>query len=226
MNISSILIIIVGILIIFALYVVSRIGQSKPPYQDISSLPNIKDDDGSLFTSVLDDIPASDGSTPLTNKEKSTLTSTKINTENQQIILFISADNGQLLDGDLIKQALLSNNLSLGENDIYHYLIEKVTENAVIDPIKNANNNQPQQISLFRIANGVKPWTLKDKDLEKQQLIGLSIIMYLSNAVEKKQALTTFIEKSDAIATQINGILKTEQGKILSAECKEAILSL
>ena len=60
MNISSILITILGIIIILALYVMSRVSKNNIPKKDITKLPDIKDTEGKLFTSVLDDIPSSD----------------------------------------------------------------------------------------------------------------------------------------------------------------------
>ncbi len=207
MNISSILITIVGIIIIIALYVVSRIGQSNMPNKETSLLPDIKDDNGDTFTSILDDIPASDGSSPSVHNE----TPTKVSNDKQQLVLFISAADDQRLDGDLIKQALLNNDLSLGDKDIYHYLIE--------------NKNKQQLTSLFRVANGVEPWTLRDQDLDKQQLVGLSMVMLLPNIIESKAALTMFIEKADAIAAQTNGVLKNQQQEILSAEDRKVILN-
>ena len=208
MNISSILITIVGIIIIIALYVVSRVGQSNIPNKESSLLPDIRDDNGDTFTSILDDIPASDGTIPIVNNEAPT----KVGNDKQQFVLFISAADEQGLDGDLIKQALLDNDLSLGDKDIYHYIIE--------------NKNKEQQLnSLFRVANGVEPWTLRDQDLVKQQLVGLSMVMLLPNIIDNKAALTMFIEKADAIAVQINGILKNQQQEILSAEDRKDILN-
>lgn len=213
MNISSILITIVGIIIIIALYVLSRLGQSNMPNKETSLLPDIKDDNGDVFSSILDDIPASDGSTPIAN----TTAPAKNSTEKQQLVLFISAanvnNNNQELDGDLIKQALLDNGLSLGDKDIYHYLIED-------------KNTDQQFTSLFRIANGVEPWTLKDQDLDKKQLVGLSLVMLLPSVIENKAASNMFLEKADAITAQIDGILKNQQQQLLSAADREAILGL
>ena len=207
MNISSILITIVGIVIIIALYVVSRIGQNKLPNNTQASvLPIIKDDDGNAFSSILDDIPATDEpSSP--HKNKSSISTKQ---DKQQLVLFISSTDDQTLDGKLIKQALLDNGLSLGDKDIYHYLIE---------------NKEKQLTSLFRIANGVEPWTLKDNDLEKQQLIGLSMVILLPTIIKNSDAVNTFIEKADAITAQVNGVLKNHQQEILSKEERESILN-
>lgn len=216
MNISSILITIVGILIIIGLYVMSRIGQSNMPKNETSILPKIRDKNGDEFTSVLDDIPASDGSipTPKTKQE------TKI--DKKQVVLFISAENDQMLDGDLIKQTLTENELSFGDNDIYHYQVE-TSDNDKNNDAKN-NQQEPQLSSLFRIANGVEPWTLTDQDLDKKKLVGLSMVMLLPTVIDKKTALKIFFEKADKIAAQINGVLKNQQQQILSAEDRAKII--
>ncbi|MEH6455235.1 MAG: cell division protein ZipA C-terminal FtsZ-binding domain-containing protein [Cocleimonas sp.] len=211
MNISSILITIVGIIIIIGLYVVSRVGQSNMPTKETSQLPNINDDNGDEFTSILDDIAATDGSSPVINKE----VAAKTNNAKQQLVLFISTANSeQVLDGDLIKQTLLDNGLSLGDKDIYHYSIE--SEN---------KNKEQQTSSLFRIANGVEPWTLKDKDLEKKQLVGLSMVMLLPTVIKNEVALKIFIEVADKIAEQTHGVLKNQQQQILSAEDRESMFN-
>ena len=65
MDIISLLITIAGILIILGLYILGRLSKSKMPKEkEVASVPRIIDDNGDHFTSVLDDIPATDGSTP------------------------------------------------------------------------------------------------------------------------------------------------------------------
>ena len=214
MNISSILITIVGIIIIIALYVMSRSGQNKLPKKEGSKLPNIKDDNGDVFTSILDDIPASDGMTPAINNNQ-----TQDSRDKQQLVLFISAKNEQSLDGNLVKQALLKNGLRFGDKDIYHLFIESVIQKS---PVKN-----PQQSnSLFRVANGVEPWTLKDQDLDEKQIVGLSMVMLLPTLIENKEALQIFIEKAESIAKQTNGVLKNQQQQILTDDDRKAILRM
>ena len=214
MNISSILITIVGIIIIIALYVMSRSGQNKLPKKEGSKLPDIKDDNGDVFTSILDDIPASDGMTPAINNNQ-----TQDSRDKQQLVLFISAKNEQSLDGNLVKQALLKNGLRFGDKDIYHLFIESVTQKS---PVRN-----PQQSnSLFRVANGVEPWTLKDQDLDEKQIVGLSMVMLLPTLIENKEALQIFIEKAESIAKQTNGVLKNQQQQILTDDDRKAILRM
>jgi len=214
MNISSILITILGIIIILALYVMSRMGQRNLPKNENSKIPEIKDADGNTFSSVLDDIPASDGSAekvPLkkasTSSQQETKTEVNPSTK-KQIVLFISAKDDEGLDGSLVKQTLLNNGLKLGDKDIYHYYLE--------------NDNKVN--SLFRIANGVEPWTLKDDDLLNKKIIGISIVMLLPTTVSNKDATTLFMKMADTITQQVNGVLKNQQQELLTVEDRNNIL--
>ena len=87
MNITSLLITLAGIIIIVALYIISRISQSKLPQNQSSRLPNLEDESGDRFTSILDDIPARDGSTPpiedLTEKDTTKDSNTDIDTQEE-----------------------------------------------------------------------------------------------------------------------------------------------
>jgi len=215
MNISSILITILGIIIILALYVMSRLGQNKVPQNNDTKLPEIKDADGNPFTSVLDDIPATDDSA----KEKdSSAKDTSIDEDTsqikaeiskQQLVLFISAKDEKGLNGTLVKQTLIKNDLTLGDKDIYHYNVD--------------NNNKKN--SLFRVANGVEPWTLTDKDLVDQQVVGISIVMLLPNIINNKEATKLFMSKADTITEQVNGILKNQKQEPLSPKDRSEILN-
>ena len=225
MNITSILITIVGIIFIIALYLMSRITQSKLPNKDVSLLPDIKDDNGDTFTSILDDIPARDGIKPTQktnsvdeivstfNSDKSIAQSTEDNNvadapvdkqpNTQQIVLFISAQDDTGLDGNTISTALAKNGLQLGDNDIYHYFDENLDSK-----------------SLFRVANGVDPWTLTSQDLSNKKLAGLSIVMLPSNNVNRKTAISILFKTVESLAIDINGVLKNEQQQPLSQQDK------
>ncbi len=214
MNISSILITLVGIIIIIALYVVSRLGQSKMKYKETSLLPEIKDENGDVFTSILDDIPASDSlSKPLVNKKSTS----KSSAEKHQLVLFISAKNDKGLEGDLIKETLINNGLILGDKNIYHYFVDNKT--SIV-----SETNEQKATSLFRIANGMEPWTLTDSDLLNNNLLGLSMVMLLPSNIDNKTAVRMFVEKADLIAVQVNGTLKNQQQEVLTKEDRDSIL--
>jgi len=220
MDITSLIITFVGILIILALYIISRISRSKLPQAQAVRLPDLKNEDGTKFTSILDDIPARDGYTPMvksspqktapntttaetSTEEKETPPSSQENTDSQkQPILFISANDEAGLDGNLVAKVLKKNGLVFAEFDIYHYLVN----------IKN----ESEQTSLFRIANGVAPWTLKKEDLHNKKLAGLSIVLLTPCKIDKSEAVKTFVAISHKISLEVNGVLKNDQQQVFT----------
>ena len=243
MNITSLLITLAGIIFIVALYIISRISQSKLPSKQTSRLPNLKDENGTRFTSVLDDIPARDGSTPepdnlvqetdnnKSDKSTETISETNVKTtkndnnknentvsnktEQQQHILFITGRNENGLDGKLVQQALIANGLVLGDMDIYHYF-----------PVMKDSVPESEKYSLFRIANGVSPWTLKPEDLLSKKLAGLSIVMITPTKINDSEAISLFISLSEKICKQIGGVLKNQQQQLFTAKEKKYLLYL
>ena len=232
MNITSILITIVGIIFIIALYLLSRISQSKLPNKDVSLLPDIKEDNGESFTSILDDIPARDGIKPTktaktevyyekvksvtadkstqnsVSKEESVASSAEIQPLKQQIVLFISAQDELGLDGNLIQPALTKHGLELGDNDIYHFFNEDLDSK-----------------SLFKIANGVDPWTLTSQDLNNTKLAGLSIVMLPNNKIDGKTAVSILLQTAENLASDINGVLKNDKQQLLTQHDKKILLN-
>jgi len=223
MNTISLLITLAGIIIIIGLYLMSRIAQSKLPQALQTQIPSIKNDDGSKFSSILEDIPASDGSTPkpspmqkvtISSNQKnhtSSLDEEKTDKENlpRQVILFISANAETGLDGNLVQKALTANKLVLGDNDIYHYYSE----------------NKTNKTSLFRIANGTEPWTLTTKDLQDKNLAGLSIVMSLPSQIADKKALKLLLSISKKLCKEINGTLKNDKQQILTHDKEKEIIN-
>ena len=235
MNITSLLITLAGIIIIIALYIISRISQSKLPKNQSSRLPNLEGENGDRFTSVLDDIPARDGSTPTVKKssEEELTEDSKIGldkntdientqkeeaitpekSEQQQHILFISGKDEAGLDGTLVQKALKKNGLVLADMDIYHYY--PVIKNMLPDSGK---------YSLFRIANGVSPWTLKPDDLLGKKIAGLSIVMLTPTKIDDSEAISLFISLSEKICRQAGGVLKNQKQQLFTAKDKKNLL--
>ncbi len=224
MNTTSLLITLVGIIIIVGLYLMSRLALSKQPKIQKINIPNLKNSDGSKLSSVVEDIAAQDGSTPkpepeplnkisMSNKVENQSTTPKHKEkekEPQQIILFISSNNQNGLDGNLIAKTLQENNLTLGDKDIYHYFIDK-----------NASKT-----SLFRVANGTAPWTLNKTDLINKKLAGLSLFMSLPKRIERKEAIETLLQVSKNIAKEINGTLKNDKQQPLTQSDEEILKTL
>lgn len=229
MNITSLLITLAGIIFIVALYIISRVSQSKLPKNQTSIIPKLKDENGEPFTSILDDIPARDGSTPVAKRVDNEINSkadesfdadASAETENtpsdkpeqQQHILFISGKNEEGLDGRLVQQALKANGLVLADMDIYHYF-----------PVMDVDL-ESDKYSLFRVANGVAPWTLKQEDLLGKKLAGLSIVMITPTKINDSEAISLFISLSEQICEHVNGVLKNQQQQVLTNKEKKNLL--
>ncbi len=220
MDITSLIITFVGIIIILALYVISRISRSKLPQEKIVRLPKLKNEDGTPFTSILDDIPARDGYTPAVKANQEKTNTKKINETpkdapqgksetTKQSILFISANDEAGLDGNLVSKVLKKNGLIFGEFDVYHYLT------------KTADKSE---CSLFRIANGVAPWTLKSEDLHNKKLAGLSIVLVTPCIIDKSEAVKTFVAVSHKISLEVNGVLKNDQQHVFAPKDEAALI--
>jgi len=232
MDIISLLITIAGILIILGLYILGRLSRSKmPKEQPVASVPRIIGDEGERFTSVLDDIPATDGSTPkpvpnqteadtknkaaMDTRTKSKKPADKIQKKQvskAQHVLFISSNDTKGLDGNLIDKVLTQHGLQFGEMDIYHYHLD--------DSLNNHESNN----SLFRVANGVEPWTLSQNDLKDKFIPGLSLLLVTPTPIDDKQAIDTFISTAKRIANDLNGKLKNQSQQLFTEKDKAGFL--
>ena len=214
MNIVSILITLAGIIVILALYIVSKLSQQKLPKDQIIIIPKIHDNEGHLVSSVLDDIPATDGSTPppIVVEKEETDKDTSAPIEERQIVLFIAALDDDGIAGGMIPPTLEKHNLHFGEMGIYHYLID---------------SGEEAPYSLFRIANGVKPWTLVPDELDGTNTPGLSIIMQLPSLANDYSAMEIFISHSEGIARDLGAQLKNaRQENFSDADREELLLSV
>ncbi len=213
MNLVSILITLAGIIAILALYVIGKLSQQKEPKDKIIIIPKINDSQGRLMSSVLGDFSAADGSTPPPiepyNEAENESNQTKDIVEERQIVLFIAALDQAGIDGSKIPSVLEKHNLRFGEMDIYHYLMDTKKEKAA---------------SIFRVANGVKPWTLVPDELINTTTPGLSIILQLPSVANDYSAMELFISHAEGIAIDLGAQLKNSQQENFSIADKEELL--
>jgi cell division protein ZipA len=208
MDYISLFITIIGILALIGLYFMSKRYGQTPSSNKKMTISMHTDSRGKQLSSVMADIPASDGSTPtVTATQKKappeapakTLEQEAV-TEKVQLILFISAkDTEKELDGNLILQAMGKLDCHFGEMDIFHYLLERE--------------------SLFRVANGVAPWTLIPDDIKNTTTPGLSLIMEAPTSfdgVDDSKLLTFFIETAKKLAEIIHGEVRNIQQEAFS----------
>ena len=73
-----------------------------------------------------------------------------------------------------------------------------------------------KQTSLFRIANGIEPWTLTDQDLTDKKIPGISLVMLLPTVLDRKETIDLFMKTADDITKQVNGVLKNQQQELLT----------
>ena len=207
MDIVSILITLAGIIIMIALYIMGRISQNKLPKKQDGSIPRINDDFGVVTSSILEDAPATDGSTPLVIEE-TTLSneggelSRKQSNKAQQVVLFIAADEGKALSGNKINEVLPKYQLSFGDMDLFHYPIE--------------DNGVPSK--LFSIANGVSPWTLNPDELANSETPGLSVMMQLPSPIDDRDAIEILVSTTQLIAKDLGGSLKNGNQEVFSKQ--------
>jgi len=207
MDIVSILITLAGIIVMIALYIMGRISQSKLPKKQDSNIPRINDDYGEVTSSVLEDAPATDGSTPLVTEEtvlpnEGGEPEIKQARTPQQVVLFIAAEEGKMLNGDKIKTVLPKYQLSFGDMDLFHYPVE--------------DNGVPAK--LFSVANGVSPWTLDPDDLTGSETPGLSVMMQLPSPIDDRDAIEILVSTTQLIAHDLGGTLKNNNQETFSRQ--------
>lgn len=215
---------IVGLIILIGLFLMSRVfTRGYHPVDSKHKIPLYTDDTGKELSSIKADFPAKGASShhkPTINASFKDATVThaqptatlkenelpRVESEEadekpqpaKQYVLFISAPENQELAGSTVLQIMSEHNLSFGEMDIFHYYIDGTEE------------------SLFRVANGVAPWTLIPEDLENSATPGLSVIFETPVPLDIKQALQTFILVSRQLAEALGADLLNQQQEIFT----------
>ncbi len=215
MDLVSLLITLIGIIVLLALFIMSRLYNESPVKQSDKSIkiPTYTDEHGEELSSVKADFPApasrqppplnkAENKTNQQNQQGSTSSST---VSKNQHVLFIAPQSSEQLDGNKVMAAMQANDLKLGLNDIYHYFVE-------------------DDKSLFSIANGIAPWTLKESDLTDKTILGLSLIMQMPTVLDKKEAIEIFVGKGKNLAEAVDGELQNTQQQIFLATDKEVML--
>ena len=214
MDIVSILITVALVILMIAFYIMGRMSQNKLPKEVDKDIPRINDDFGEVTSSVMEDVPATDGSTPVVIENdvddfEEEIIEIKHAATPRQLVLFIAAEEGKSLSGDQILKVLPKYQMVFGEMDLFHYPIE--------------DNGEPSK--LFSIANGVAPWTLNPKDMAGSETPGLSIMMQLPSPIDDRDALEILVSTTQLIAQDIQGVLKNENQKTFRKQDAEALMA-
>lgn len=210
MDLVSLLITFIGIIVLLGLFIMSRLYDQSPVKQSKKSIkiPKYTDTTGEELSSVKADFPAQGKGKPIINpsfdRAQNNQNTHSAASKNQHV-LFIASPSSESLDGNKIIAAMQANKLKIGINDIYHYYVE-------------------DDKSLFSIANGVSPWTLKESDLADKTVPGLSMIMQMPTLIDKQEAIELFVETGKKLAKDIKGELQNTQQQIFLQTDKEAML--
>ncbi len=226
MELVSLIIMVLGLVALVAIYVISRISRRDLPKKRDENVPVLKGVDGDEKTSVLDDVPARDGKRPAPNAREMTdvmmsgVAGRSEPTQKQstapqpvlppQLVLFVAAQAEEGFAGDDVLRALDNAGLSFGDMGIFHRVV--LTEKG--------------EANLFGVANGVKPWTLVPEEMVGQATPGLSMILNLPSPINDNDAIHDFLRTAERLATDLSGILKNQEQKVVTADVRAELLAL
>lgn len=221
MELVSLIIMALGLVALVAIYMVSRISRRHLPQKRDVSVTVLRDADGNEFSSVLDDVPARDGKRPAASRTYTTDTlfaadaDVALETEKAlvlppQLVLFVAADIDVGFAGEEVLKALDNAGLRFGDMGIYHRMITA----------------DQHEVSLFSVANGVKPWTLVPDELAGQATPGLSVILNLPSPIDNKAAIHDFLRTAERVTADLGGVLKDQEQQPLTPESRARLLAL
>ena len=143
----SIIIMLLGMAVLVALYFMSRASRKIIPKED-AHIHAIRDEEGRLASSIRNDTPSTDMSMEEAQEIKAAVIQKAV--KKTQLVLFIaSLDEESGINGNKLVNVMTNIGLEYGDMDLFHRL---------------AKTNKGH-VSVYAIANGVAPWTLKPDDL-------------------------------------------------------------
>jgi cell division protein ZipA len=225
MELVSLIIMVLGLVALVAIYIISRISRRDLPQKRDVNVPVLRDADGNEISSVLDDVAAQDGKRPSANaRNLSDVIMSGVGGKAQtaesetlpavvlppQLVLFIAADIDAGFAGEEVLRALDNAGLGFGDMGVFHRMV--LTGEG--------------EVSLFSVANGVKPWTLVPEELLDQATPGLSMILNLPSPINNSDAIHDFLRTAERLAADLGGVLKDQEQQPLTAEYRADLLAL
>lgn len=227
MELISLVIMALGLVALVAIYILSRISRRDLPQKRDESVPVLRDKDGNPISSVLEDVPARDGKRPAANARilsdammsgvatPSATSDVALEPENSvilppQLVLFVAADIDAGFAGEEVLKALDNAGLRFGDMGIFHRIIK----------------HEGTEVSLFSVANGVKPWTLVPEELIEQATPGLSMILNLPSPIANGDAIHDFLRTAERLTGDLGGVLKDQDQQAITADSRASLLAL
>ncbi len=196
----SIIIMLLGFAVLGALYYMSRTAKSGQVKKQDTKIHAIREEDGRLATSVRDDTGSKSVVSEASPKP----------IQETQLILFIAANNEDGLNGNKLINIMEKIGLQFGDMGLYHRIT--MTDRG--------------QVSVYTVANGVEPWTLKPDEIREQNTPGVSLILNLPSKIDDVEAINDFVEVAQIMARELKATLKNQNQEEFSDTDKQAMLAL
>jgi cell division protein ZipA len=205
----SIIIMLLGMAVLVALYFMSRASRKIVPKEQDMHIHAIRDDEGRLASSVKDDMPGDDMSIEEAKEVQESVIQKAV--QETQLVLFIaSLDDESGINGNKLLNVMDRIGLKYGEMDLFHRL-------ALTDK---------GEVSIYTIANGIEPWTLKPDDIRGSNTPGVSLILNLPSLIDDVQAIEDFVNVATVLSKELNAVLKNQQQERFGDADKQAMLAL
>jgi|GEM_PF-2322526 len=118
------------------------------------------------------------------------------------VVMHLMAKQGKKLAGAAVLKALQAHKLRFGDMDIFHRIAE-------VDD---------KDMSIFSIANMVKPGTLIPDEMDKAEIPGVSFILRLPAPIDSLKAYDDMLHCVQHMATTLDADIKDEEFMTLSRE--------
>ena len=118
------------------------------------------------------------------------------------VVMHLVAKQGKKLKGEAVLKALQAHKLRFGEMEIFHR-ITKIDD---------------KDMSIFSVANMVKPGTLIPDKMDKVQLPGISFFLKLPAPIDSLKAYDDMLHCVQHMATTLDADIKDEEFMTLSRE--------
>jgi cell division protein ZipA len=116
------------------------------------------------------------------------------------LVVSVVAAAGQPFGGDALRKAFANNDLQLGENAIFHRLVRQ----------------DGKDVSVFGIANMVKPGHFGSGDLEGFTSPGITLFLQLPTAIDGLQAFDDFVHTAERLAVELGGQLQDQKHCVIT----------
>lgn len=121
------------------------------------------------------------------------------------LVFHVSAHPGERFEGPALLEALQAEGLEPGDMDIFHRMV--ATEH--------------ERLSLFGVANAVKPGTLIPEEMTDLRTPGLSLFLRLPAAMEAEAAFDALLYCADRLAERLDGEVQDQTRSALTRQTRE-----